>query len=175
LTNQTRFLVLDYNALPESGTNPLAFAVIQGELAANATQVFERTLHPFLPALPYQSASCAGETFILHPASAVFAAPPSAAERGLTKIRIEAPANVQTPRVCRLRLTVETLVNRRVDLLLNYDAFDGNGGKIASVSFPLMLDGGITLEHTWTRDEQTSLASCAEIASFRLNVSSYAF
>ena len=67
----------------------------------------------------------------------------------------------------------------RQQVLLNYDAYDATGTPIAAVSFPAILEGGITLEHTWVRagpgDERTSLEDCADIASFELNSSSLVF
>lgn len=176
LTSRPQYPVLDYDGINPSG-GKIAFAVVHGTLASDAVQTFEATIHPFVPGLHYRAISCAVENFTLNPLSEVFSAPPSDSDRGIDRLIIVSSENVQTPRVCRLRLTLDPVPDRQVDVLLNYEAFNNGGQKIASASFPVILGpGGMTLEHTWTAEEaNSSLTSCADIASFQLNSSSFVF
>lgn len=176
LTSRPQYPVLDYDGINPSGTK-IAFAVVHGTLASGAVQTFEATIHPFVPGgLPYSAISCAVENFALNPLSKVFSAPPSDSDRGIDRLIIVSSENIQR-QSCRLRLTLDPVPDRQVDVLLNYEAFDNGGQKIASATFSaILLPGGMNLTHTWVSEEtNSSLTNCADIASFQLNSSSFVF
>ena len=176
LTNDTLYPLLHFHGLKTEGTK-VAFAVIEGELAANAVQTFEGILYPRTLTTWDRPASCSPVDFELDASSVVHLSPPSSAERGVENIDIVSVENDQLSRMCRLNITVRPRMAEHADMILMYDALDSVGETIATALFAAILDESLTpLFCTWVSPTTgLALENCSDIVSLELNPSSIVF